>query len=248
MGIRETNIVQGNLEFLVAKRLAMLAQRPDAKLALEAASFCRQAGCGELLSRMDTRAFFQGLAQSARIYLDLLERRHECSERDQYYLTRSKAAPFFDVVAAQANGLLARMLLLLTRDWMRRMEPEELFHYHVAISCLASDSGDMEGTLQAFERSLDGGGSARFDVTRALAAGDSNAFDAALQTLIDERCMALEKERKAGIFDPYFHRTEAHVFVEGLALVQLARRRGMEIRRWYRTIPGPALETPPKIS
>ncbi|HYO53518.1 Imm49 family immunity protein [Archangium sp.] len=242
MGIRETNTVQGNLEFLAAKRLAMLAQRPDAKLALEAASFCRQTGCGELLSRMDTCAFFQALVQSASIYLALLERRHECSERDQYYLARSKAAPFFDAMAAQATDLVDRMLPLLTRDWMRRVEPEELFHYHVAISCLAGGSGDVESALRAFERSLDGVESARFDATRALVTDNSDAFDAALQALIDERCKALEKERKAGIFNPYFHRTEAHVFVEGLALVRLAQRRGMKARPWYRTIPKPALE------
>lgn len=241
MGIRQTDTVQANLEFLTAKRLAVLAERPDAKLALEAASFCRQAGCGELLSRMNTRAFFEALAQSARIYLDLLERRQECSERDAYYLARSKAAPFFDALAAQEKELVARMLPLLTRDWMPRMEPEELFHYHMAISCLVGDSGDLEGALRSFERALEGGESVRFDVTRALVARDSGAFDVALQSLIDERCMALAKDRKAGIFDPYFHQTEAHVFVEGLALIRVAQERGMGVRRWYRTIPEPTI-------
>ncbi len=244
MGIRETNTVQGNLEFLAAKRLKMLAQRTDAKLAQEAASFCRQAGCGELLAKMDTSAFFQALIQSASIYLDLLRRRQECSERDQYYLARSKAAPFFDAVAAQATELVNRMLPLLTRDWMRRMEPEELFYYHVTLSYLAGGSGDVEGAMQAFERSLDGGESERFNATRALVTGDADAFNAALKAIIEQRCKALEAERKSGLFDPYFHRTEAHIFVEGIALVRLARRRGLQTLRAYRTLPEPALEDP----
>lgn len=242
MGPRQTETLLGNLGFLAAKRLEALAQRPDAKLTLETAAFIRQAGCSELLAHMDSRAFFQALRQSAAIYLDLLERRGECSERDAYYLARSKAVPFFDAVAAQASDLVERMLPLLSQEWLRRMEPEEHFHYHVALSCLAGGTGNLEGTMQAFERCLDGGESARFDVTRALVTGDADAFNAALEALIEQRDKALAAERKSGLFDPYFHRTEAHVFVEGIALVRLARQRDLRTLRAYRTLPEPSLD------
>ncbi|MCY1046160.1 Imm49 family immunity protein [Corallococcus sp. bb12-1] len=242
MGPRQTETLQGNLGYLAAKRLEVLAERPDAKLALEAAAFIRQTGCSELLSNMDSRTFFQALRQSAVVYLDLLERRADCPAQDAYYLARSKAAPFFDAVAAQANELVDRMLPLLTRDWMRRMESEEHFHYHGVLSILAGGPGVLEDAMQSFERSLDGGESARFDVARALVTGDADAFNAALEALITQRCKALEAERKSGLFDPYFHRTEAHVFVEGISLVRLARQRGLHTLRAYRTLPEPCLE------
>ncbi|RYZ43713.1 MAG: hypothetical protein EOO71_02320 [Myxococcaceae bacterium] len=242
MGPRQTETLQGNLGYLAAKRLEVLAERPDAKLALEAAAFIRQAGCSELLSNMDSRTFFQALRQSAGVYLDLLERRNECSAHDAYYLARSKAFPFFDAVAAQADELVARMLPLLSGEWMRRMEPEEQFRYHEVLSILAGGTGALEAAMQSFERSLDGGESARYDAAQALVVGDADAFNAALDTLIAQRCKALDAERKSGLFDPYFHRTEAHVFVEGIALVRLARRRGLHTLRAYRTLPEPCLE------
>ncbi len=244
MGPRQIETLQGNLGFLAAERLEALAERPDAKLALEAAAFIRQVGCSELLANMDSRAFFQALRQSAAIYLDLLDRRSDCSERDTYYLARSKAVPFFDAVAAQASDLVERMLPLLPGEWMRRMEPEEHFHYHMALSCLAGGTGDLEGAMQAFERSLDGGESERFNAARALVTGDADAFNAALNAIIEQRCKALDAERESGLFDPYFHRTEAHIFVEGIALVRLARRRGLQTLRAYRTLPEPALHDP----
>ena len=74
--------------------------------------------------------------------------------------------------------------------------------------------------------------------------GDANAFNAALNGIIEQRCKTLEAERKSGLFDPYFHQTEAHIFVEGIALVRLARWRGLRTLRAYRTLPEPALDEP----
>ena len=233
--------VLDNILFLIGQRMPRLqssSAKPDAKLTLETAALWRQYGCGLLLSELDEEGFRDGLEQAATLYLGLLKRRSECSEFDQYYLARSKGEPLFDALAA-ANWDLARSIAMaMTPTWMQRMEPEEDFHYFGAVCALLSRR-PLE--LDAFERTLQGGSSHRFDVVKSLARGDGESFDTGLHGMIEEQAAWVERQRRSGLFDPYRHKTEAFVFIEGAALVQIARHLGVPTQERYRLIPAEAL-------
>ncbi|HYO59977.1 Imm49 family immunity protein [Archangium sp.] len=231
-----------DLGFLLAERLPVLRKgTPDAKRTLEAARLLRQFGCGLLLSRLDTSGFRHHLLQAASIYLELLEHRPTHPGLDPYYLARSKGEPLFDALAAGALELARKIASLMPPTWMERMEPEEDFHYFGALLCLVLER-DASGALAAFERCLQGGTSHRFDTVRALAAKDTAGFDRGLRELCAEEAAWRERQRRSGLFDPHLHQTEAFVFVEGVALVRLARWLGMETPPGYPLIPEPALD------
>lgn len=230
-----------DLGFLVSERLPRLRQgRPDAKLTLETARLLRQYGCALLLSHLDEEGFRDHLRQSASLYLELLARRQACSDFDQYYLARSKAEPLFDALASGDMALAQRVASSLSTSWLERMEPEEDFHYFGVLGSLLLEQ-EPSTSLSSFERCLQGGSSSRFEVVSALATRDSEGFEQALLALVEEESSSLERQRRSGLFDPHLHQTEAFIFVEGVALVRLARRLGLETRPGYRLLPEPAL-------
>ncbi|GHG88973.1 Imm49 family immunity protein [Comamonas sp. JC664] len=237
--------VLDNILFLVGQRMPRLQSssvKPDAKLTLETAALWRQYGCGLLLSELDEEGFRDGLEQAATLYLGLLRRRSECSEFDQYYLARSKGEPLFDALALGTWDLAGSIAMSMTPKWMQRMEPEEDFHYVGALmALLLQRPSELATDLDAFERTLQGGSSYRFDIVKALAARDGDAFDVGLLGLIEEQAAQVERQRRSGLFDPYRHKTEAFVFVEGAAVVQLARSLAMPTQERYRLIPAEAL-------
>ena len=236
--------VLDNILFLLGQRMPGLqsSAKPDAKVTLETAALWRQYGCGLLLSQLDEDGFREGLEQAATLYRELLSRQSACSEFDPYYLARSKGEPLFDAVAAGAWALAEEIAAAMTPAWTPRMEAEEDFHYFGVLIALLLHRTDVAGTLDAFERCLQGGTSCRFDAVKALTTGDDEAFEAGLQGMISEQAAWMERQRRSGLFDPYLHKTSAFVFVEGAALVQLARRRKLKTHESYRLIPAPALE------
>ncbi|NMO19040.1 hypothetical protein HPC49_43435 [Pyxidicoccus fallax] len=237
--------VLDNLLFLLGQRMPRLQSssvKPDAKLALETASLWRQYGCGLLLSELDEEGFRDGLEQAATLYRGLLRRRSACSEFDQYYLARSKGEPLFDALATGAWVLARDIAADMTPTWMQRMEAEEDFHYFGALIALLLQRTDLDTELADFKRCLQGGQSFRFDTVKALAAADADAFEAGLLGMVEEQAAWVERQQRSGVFDPYLHKTAAYVFVEGAALVQLARHRGLKTQEQYRLIPAPALE------
>ncbi|NTX65823.1 immunity 49 family protein [Myxococcus sp. CA051A] len=236
--------VLDNVLFLLGQRMPRLqsSTKPDAKLTLETAALWRQYGCGLLLSQLDEDGYREGLEQAAALYRNLLPRRSACSEFDQYYLARSKGAPLFDALATGAWELTREIAAAMIPVWMPRMEAEEDFHYFGVLIALLLQRTDVDVQLEAFERCLKGGASYRFDAMTALAAGDDEAFEKGLQGMISEQAAWLERQQRSGLFDPYFHKTSAFVFVEGAALVHLARRRKLKTQESYRLIPSPALE------
>jgi hypothetical protein len=88
---------------------------------------------------------------------------------------------------------------------------------------------------------LQGGSGSRLGVMSALVNSESKAFKESFDGLLDEWKTGIEKRRKAGRLDAYEAPTTANVCIEGLALVRLAKKRGVETREEYPYIPEPAI-------
>jgi hypothetical protein len=79
-------------------------------------------------------------------------------------------------------------------------------------------------------------------VGKALLTGDADAFEAGLGGMIAARAKRFAEET---MMPPELAATEQHVFMQGLAMTRLARRRGIRTADEYPTIPEPLLTLEP---
>ncbi len=245
MGRSSLSLEAANLDALVEEGLELLQGGDyDPEDVLRLCRHERQRACANLLLYLDTAGFQEGLQRAALAYLHLLQRRAKLQDPDPYWFARSAGVPYLDALAANDRALAAEVAAQSTATHTRDMEDEDDFAYFVALAELAAprpDPSRVQAALEAYERALRGAESPRLDALRAIRAGDADGFGAALGALLRAWRERVEEERSTGMADPYFANVEAHVCVEGLALVQLARWYGLATESEYPSLPGPAL-------
>jgi|GEM_PF-3286375 hypothetical protein len=194
----------------------------------------RQLACGVWLADLDVEGFRRHLLQGARAYLGLLREREGRPGLDAYALCASRALPLVDALAGGHGGAAREVAERMTPRWTRRMEPRADFLFFHALGGLARGE-EVAGVLD--EASGAGLESPRFDVLRALAAGDVRAFESALEARVDEWQGELEQQRRREALPPEAASTEAHVCLEAVALLHLARGRGLRAEVPPRYVP-----------
>ncbi|RKH30262.1 Imm49 family immunity protein [Corallococcus sicarius] len=258
MSIKDLETLNGNLQHMLALKLqALRSQGPDAAKVLELARGYRQLGCGLLLATYDREDFFQCLFRAADAYLQFLEFQGARKELDPYYLARSRGTPLLDALAIGELRLAHRMGGHMAPRWTEGMEYEDDFCFFDVLPEFAATQPDeslLRQKLDRMERALEGAGSARFDILQAIASRDEARFEEALGALVEQWAEQVEKKRETSPspLGRAFTLTEANVFIEGLALAQLAHRRGMRLRSEYRYVPpglmGYSFSPPPRLS
>ena len=247
MSALNLDIALGNIQYRLRKYSAEIKQSgPDAKLLLEMSALYRQYGCGALLLEMDADAFFHALYKSAKLYWYLLEQHDSHPKLDKYYLCKSRGVPLFDAMACGELTLARQIGKKSTSTWNEGLEYEDDFHYFDVLGVLLNEPIEyylLEKKLKVFEASLEGVDSPRFQMCIALGSGDAIAFNKALQGMTTAWSEAIKKRRESESIDPYFDKTEAHIFVEGIALVKLAKYLGMRMTNEYWYVPSIALES-----
>jgi hypothetical protein len=228
-----------NLQFEVVRiHQELHAGTDDGRKLLRLCSYHRQLACGYLLGDRDAAEFELELFKSARCYLWLLDR--PPGEVDPYYLCRSRAAPLIDALAAGRPDLAQRIALLMQSPFNPRMEPEEGFRWFAVLGAVAIPGALQPDLLDAFEATLEGKASVRYDLAAAILARDEKALARALESLAAEWPDEV-KVRKGGLDGPYFPITEAHVCVEGVAVARLASSLGLRTPRHVRFMPDAVL-------
>jgi hypothetical protein len=250
MSIKDLEILNGNLQHMLSLKLdALRLSGADAARVLELARDYRRLGCGLLLATYAVEDFFRCLFRAADAYLQLLERKGSAPGLDSYYLARSRGAPLLDALAIGELALARRIGEHMESQWLEGMEYEDDFCFFDALPELAAlqpDEPRLRQKLDRLERALEGASSPRMDGLRALASRDEARFEEALVALIEQRAEEVERKRESSPSPTgrAFTLTEANVFIEGLALAQLAHRRGMRTRSEYRFIPPGLIGSP----
>lgn len=249
MGIKELEFTIENIGHLIDLRLQALREGTvHPKHVLDVCLLYRRMGCGTLLANHDADTFFYLLYQAADTYLQLLERKHVWPTLDPYYLARSRAAPLLDALALGDEALVRRIDALAEPRWQAGMEYEDEYWSLRLLPRLArpdTPRAELFDLLDRLERAVDGAEFPRYDVLKALVHGDSEAFEEALLRAIEDWQSRMERLRKSGTGNPLALATDAHVFIEGLAFVRLARARGLRLRTQYPLIPPLSLSAPP---
>ncbi|MCY1032249.1 Imm49 family immunity protein [Corallococcus sp. BB11-1] len=160
----------------------------------------------------------------------------------------SRAEPFFDAVGC-GDEAAAR---LIARHAPREFKPDrELLEDFLYVRLLMqhffleSPPAEVASTLANFEAAVvEGLESTRLDVCRALLARDGDAFQGAFQALSDEHRAWYENGFREGRLPEERWALDGCLFIEGLALLRLARTVGIPIASEYPLIPSLALASP----
>jgi hypothetical protein len=236
MSVAEIEIAISNLNELISIKKEMLQQNNiDSDTMLEIAGYYRSIGCGMLLARFDIEEYFQSLYKSAKTYQQLLENRNENTEK--YYLCKSKGFPLLDAIAINQFDLARELALKMTSTWTENMEDIDDFIYFDMISDLIQEQPDPEllkKKIIQFESSLEGNSTDRLCIMKAIIENSLYDFDEALQSMILKIKKRIAKNSDS---DYYFVTLEGNIFIEGIALIRIAKKCGIDIKERYQYIP-----------
>ncbi|GHG84331.1 Imm49 family immunity protein [Comamonas sp. JC664] len=202
----------------------------------------RALGISLLLREANIDMFFHWLIQSALARQYFLERCQSEGNFASPHRRASAVGPFFDAVTA-AQWKLARKIATLAADiHLQGEEYEDDFAYarflHLFTNFEALDTTGLNDALNQFEKALEGGMSVRLDLCRALLDKDQDAFDASFDGLLVDHELQMKKQQKSILARDATFEPNRQVMVEGLALLQIAGRIGLQTQSEYRFCPG----------
>jgi hypothetical protein len=193
-----------------------------------------------LLTKGDTDAFYHNLMRSARARAAYLRRLRDEGIDGDHHQGSGRFEPFLDAVAAADFRTAREIAALSPRQWLQGHEYEDDFCFaqilHELIT-VPTDTARLAEFFTRFERVLDGQPEARLDVTRALAARDQAEFDQAFERLIAQRTRQIEHDQARQRIEEPVMIAERSIFIEGLALLQIATRLGLVTQDDYAYCP-----------
>jgi hypothetical protein len=208
-------------------------QNPDypipqlGEVSVQVSQKLRTAAIIALLTKGSSDAFYHNLIRSARSRIAYLDRLASAGVTDDHHQASGRVDPFLDAVAAADFDSARRIVALSLREWLRDHEYEDDFCYAQIVHGLITVPTDvtrLERFFERFERVLDGQADARLDVCRAIARRDQAAFDEAFEALLAQRTRRIEAEKARKKIEEPTMIAERQVYIEGLALLQIATR------------------------
>jgi immunity protein 49 of polymorphic toxin system len=221
-------------------------QNPDypirqlGEVSIQVSGKLRAAAIIALLTKGSSDAFYHNLIRSARARVAYLERLESAGVTDDHHQASGRVDPFLDAVAAADFDSARRIVALSLREWLQGHEYEDDFCYAQIVHGLITVPTDVTRLQQVFERyeqTLDGVADARLDVTRAIARRDQAAFDEAFEALLARHTRQIEAEKARRKIEEPVMMAERQVYVEGLALLQIATRLKFATQNEYQYCP-----------
>lgn len=224
-------------------------QNPDypptqlGEVGVQVATKLRAAAIMVLLVNGDSDTFFHNLIRCARCRIAYLQRLKDAGITGDHHQASGRVDCFLAAVAA-ADFVSARQIVALSpREWMQGHEYEDDFCYAQIVHGLITVPTDitrLEGFFERFDRVLDGQTDARLDISRAIAHRDQAAFDEAFEALLNQRTQSIEKEKARRRIEEPAMVADRQVYVEGLALLQIATRLNFATQEEYTYCPSVA--------
>jgi hypothetical protein len=204
----------------------------------------RLAFCALLVDARPDR-FAAHLCHSAHARLHFLQLVAGGHGAEPRFLCATQEFSFIDALVAGQPDLAMGIARLAARrhDPVFEYEDDFLLHHFLhqfLLTVRGAGSADLPALLERWEAVLEGGSDTYLDACRALLHRQAHTFDEALQATIDARLLRFQKfPRDSGPNDE-LRKTEGAVFMNGLAMLQLAELQGMDTRREYPTLPSMA--------
>jgi hypothetical protein len=208
----------------------------------ELATWFQALGICNLLLYASPERFYENLLRSGHTRTAFLRKCQAQRVASDYQMAISRWESLFDAIAAADFDGAREIVELSPDEWVRDGEYEDDFCYylffHTVISAgPGSDPVTLERILERFAAAAKGVPSPRLAVCQALHARDDEGFQDAFGQLLNARAATIERDAQTIVADEPSFVPRSHVFVEGLALLRMAERAGLQVEDEYRFCP-----------
>jgi len=198
-----------------------------------------------LLAHGDVDAWCHNLVRSARCRQIYLRRLRDGGIADDHHQASGRIDPFLDAVAAAQFSWARGIAAVSLTGWLRGHEYEDDYCYAQVLHGLIAPVTDVAAALAMLDRMAavnDGRTEPRAAVARALVNREQQAFAEAFEALLEERTKQIDADRQRQQIEDRLVISQRLVYVEGLALLQIADRLGLRTQRDYQYCPALARE------
>lgn len=209
-------------------------------LSLELSSNFRALAIIALLVKGDNDLFCHNLIRSGLARKTYLNRLRSEGVMKDHHLCSGRYEPLLDAIAAGDSTLARRIADLSPKKWKKDHEYKDDYFYAQILHRLvrkAVPGKEIALLIEQFEGYLEGDPNARIDICKALSNKDQEAFEEFFVELINDREAKITKDIERGQSETPQVVAERHVFIEGLAVLRLAERQGIETQLEYRYCP-----------
>lgn len=192
-----------------------------------------------LLTRGNTDGFLHNLIRAGKAWEVFLARCRREAPEDHNFCA-GLFQPVLDAVAARDRSLATQLSTLAPDSFRAGHENEDDFAYARVLRGLLTGTAPENELVPILERCADAGDSmsaVRADVLRALLVRDAGAFHEAFGGLLAIRETKIADDRARGQVASPVVRAERRLYVEGIALLNLAEERGVPTELDYPACP-----------
>jgi len=208
-------------------------------ICLEVEQKLRAIGVILLLSRGNSDGFFHNLLRGAKTWETYLARCRAQAPQDHNFCA-GLFHPLLDALAARDRTLAIRLCALPPTAYRAGHENEDDYCYARVLSGLITGTpaaGDIPALLELCVQQGDAMSRARAEVLRTLTERDATAFGDAFRALLRTREEQIVADEDRGQIAGPVVQAERRLFVEGIALLNLADERGVATEADYPMCP-----------
>jgi hypothetical protein len=198
----------------------------------------RTLACYRLLADGNSDSFYHNLIRSGMVRRHYLRRCLEEGALDDHFRGCSRYAPLCDAITAGDFALAKSIVEVSPVEFLIGHEYEDDYCYGRILHFVISREGDQAPeVLNQFARYLEGSSNGRFQVAEALISKQQDSFDAAFDTLIQDRQNEIARNVERGEIESPPVIAARRVFIEGLAILKLAESLGLKTEQEYMFCP-----------
>lgn len=210
-------------------------------LSLELSDKFRALAIMQLLSDGSSDLFLHNLIRSGRTRELYLQRLAAEGVKGEHHQVSGRHRPLVALIAAGDLERARTIAELSPAQYCEGHEYEDDYCYAQLLSHLLMANAVADARSNAligqFEAWLDGESNVRLELCRALLQRDQAAFDEAFEGLLLDHESTIEADRARGQHEDDAARAEHLVMIEGLAMLRLAQRQGLQTADDYRYCP-----------
>lgn len=195
-----------------------------------------------LLVRGNSDAFYHNLIRAALTRKRFLAELIEAGKTEVYHQCSGRTQGFLCAAAAQDLALAKEIVQLTPTQFQKQMEYEDDYCYAQLLYHLAAqhlNENQIQALISKYEKL--NGENVRMNVINAIMHKNTIDFEDAFEELIIEQEALIEKNEKRGELDTPEVLAQRKVFIEGLALINLAKAHGITITTHYQFCPANSL-------
>jgi len=219
-------------------------------LSMELTQKLRAAAIIILLTKTDSDAFFHNLIRSARCRVAYLNRLAQAGVKGDHHQASARVGPFLDAVAASDFSTARQIAALSPTEWMQGHEYEDDFCYAQILHGLITiprDESRLQILFERFEKALSGQTDARLPLCKVITEGNKEDFNQAFEDLLEQRTTRIEADKARHQMEDPVVIAERQIYIEGLAILQIADKLGFESDPEYPYCPSIARVTMTKL-